>query len=161
VDGDSTSGEDSGVRVDRWTWAVRLFKTRSLASAACRKSQLLVNGQRCRPSRRVRVGDQVQVTRGRLTRTVEVGALLEKRVGAKRVEEFLVDHTPAEEYQRAAEIARRSRETAPMREPGTGRPTKRERRELDELMHGESEPEPGEEDDASFEEFLRSFLKDR
>lgn len=143
------------MRADVWTWAVRLFKTRSLSGAACRKEQILINGQRCRPSRQVRVGDLLEVRRGLLTRTVEVRALLSKRVGAKRVEEFLIDRTPPEVYEAAAEAIRVAREAAPRRDVGSGRPTKRERRSLDELM------EESEEDLASFEEFVKSFTRRR
>lgn len=142
------------MRVDAWAWAVRLFKTRSLASAACRKEHLLVNGQRCRPSRQVRVGDRIEVSRGALTRTLEVKALLAKRVGAKLVEDYVIDHTPAGVYEAAAEKSRRTREEAPQRESGSGRPTKRERRALDEAMNREEDP-------LSFEDFVRAFTKDR
>jgi len=149
--------EDHGesVRIDAWAWAVRLFRTRSLASAACRKEQLRVNGQRCRPSRRVRVGDRVEVRRDTLTRTLEVKALLTKRVGAKHVEDYLVDRTPPEDYVTAAEISRRDREETPRRESGTGRPTKRERRRLDQVRDRE------EDDSLSFEEFVRAYLRNR
>lgn len=147
--------ELDGVRVDVWTWAVRLFKTRALSGAACKKEQVLINGQRCRPSRQVRVGDVLEVRRGLLTRTIEVKALLVKRVGAKRVEEFLIDRTPQEVYEAAAEALRLAREVTPQREAGTGRPTKRERRSLDELMID------SEDDMANFEEFVKSFTRKR
>lgn len=150
---DSPEHPENCVRVDTWAWAVRLFKTRALAGAACRREQVTINGQRCRPARRVRVGDRIAVRRGLLTRTVEVKAILEKRVGAKRVEEFLVDRTPPEVYEQAAEALRLARESSPQRDSGTGRPTKRERRELDELM------EVSEEDMMEFEEFVKSFTR--
>ena len=150
-----TDQEEQSVRVDVWTWAVRLFKTRALSGAACKKEQVLVNGQRCRPSRQVRVGDVLEVRRGLLTKTVEVKAVLTKRVGAKLVEEYLIDRTPEEVYEAAAEAIRLSREVTPQREAGAGRPTKRERRSLDQLM------EDSEEDMACFEEFVKSFTRKR
>lgn len=147
------ASQELSVRVDVWTWATRLFKTRSLSGAACKKEQVLVNGQRCRPSRQIRVGDKVEVKRGFLTRTVEVKALLSKRVGAPKVDEYLVDLTPPEMYEAAAEMARQAREVAPQREAGAGRPTKRERRDLDEIM------EEAVEERESFEAFVKSFTR--
>ncbi|MEM1442166.1 MAG: S4 domain-containing protein [Verrucomicrobiota bacterium] len=152
---ETESNQEASVRVDIWTWATRLFKTRSLSGAACKKEQILVNGQRCRPSRQVRVGDRIEITRGFLVKTVEVKALLSKRVGAPRVKEFLIDHTPEEMYEAASEAARQVREEAPQREAGSGRPTKRERRDLDELM------EIAAEEQESFEAFVKSFTQGR
>lgn len=147
--------QEESVRVDVWTWAVRVFKTRTLAGAACKREHVLVNGQRCRPARQVRIGDVIEVKRGILTRTLEVKALLTKRVGAKRVEEFLIDRTPPEIYEAAAEAFRQARESTPQREAGSGRPTKRERRDLDQLMEETAE------EFESFEEFVKSFTKRR
>ncbi|MEM6279112.1 MAG: S4 domain-containing protein [Verrucomicrobiota bacterium] len=152
---ENDSNEEMSVRVDVWTWATRLFKTRALSGAACKKEQVLVNGQRCRPSRQVRIGDTIKVSRGFLTRTVEVKALLSKRVGAPKVDEFLIDRTPDEMYEAAAEAARQVREETPTREAGRGRPTKRERRDLDELM------EIAAEEQESFEAFVKSFTRGR
>ncbi len=149
----SSESDLESVRVDIWTWAVRMFKTRSLSGAACKKEQILINGLRCRPSRQVRVGDVLEVRRGLLTRTVEVRAVLTKRVGAKRVEEFLIDRTPKEVYEAAAEAIRMSEESTPQREAGSGRPTKRQRRELEVAMEGEDV------EDVSFEEFIKAFTR--
>ncbi|MDF1740250.1 MAG: RNA-binding S4 domain-containing protein [Verrucomicrobiales bacterium] len=147
--------KQESVRVDVWIWAVRLFKTRTMAAAACKNQQVLINGGRCKPARQVRIGDKIVIKRGIMTRTVEVKAILEKRVGAKLVDDFLIDHTPPEEYQQATEAARYGRSAVPQREPGSGRPTKRERRELDDVMSEMSEV------DVSFEDFLKSFLENR
>ncbi|MDA7922045.1 RNA-binding S4 domain-containing protein [Verrucomicrobiales bacterium] len=141
------------VRVDVWIWAVRLFKARTLGAAACKNQQVLINGGRCKPARQVRVGDKIVIKRGIMTRTVEVKGILEKRVGAKLADDFLIDHTPPEEYQQAIEAARYGRTAVPQREQGSGRPTKRERRELDDVMAEMSEV------DVSFEDFLKSFMK--
>lgn len=148
--------EQESVRIDIWLWATRLFKTRNLSGAACKRHQVLVNGNRCRPARQVRVDDEIVVRRGLITKTVVVKAILEKRVGAKLVDDFLIDKTPPEEYERAAEAARFSRESgAPKRDRGSGRPTKRDRRDLDEAMGQIPEIE------VSFEEFVKSFSKNR
>ena len=112
-----------------------------------------MNGARCKPARQVRIGDLIEARRGPLTLTVEVKALLTKRVGAKRVEEFAIDRTPPEVYAAAEEAFQLARKTMPQREAGTGRPTKRERRELDELMADAAEEQ------ADFEEFVKSFTK--
>lgn len=125
--------KEESARIDIWIWAVRLYKTRSIAASACKKSQVLINGSHCKPSRHVRAGDRVEVTRGLLTLTVEVKGILNKRIGAKLIGDYLIDHTPEEVYRRASEIAQRKRQSAPKREAGAGRPTKRERRELEEL----------------------------
>jgi len=143
------------VRVDQWAWAVRLFKTRSLAAAACKNGHLMVNDQRCRPARKVRVGDVVVVKRGVLTRTVELKKLLGKRVGASLVDDYVIDQTPLEEYERAAEVARAIRDGGMDREMGAGRPTKKDRRDLDELMDEMS----GEKE--AFDRMVKAFTKKR
>lgn len=148
-----TPPEDS-VRLDLWAWSVRLYKTRTLAAAACKKSQLLVNGQRCRASRQVRVGDEVRVRQGMLERILEVKGILRRRVSAKEVPTFVLDLTPVEEYARVAELEREAREGAPIpRESGTGRPTKRDRRDLEEITVTAPDPEP------TFEDFVRAFVR--
>lgn len=143
------------VRVDAWAWSVRLFKTRSLVAAACKNGQLMVNEQRCRPAKKVRAGDVIVVKRGVLTKTVEIKAVLEKRVGAALVDDFLIDRTPAEEYERASEIAKAIRGRGMARESGAGRPTKKERRDLDELMHDMSEEKE------EFDRIVKAFTKKR
>ncbi len=139
--------------MDSWAWAVRLFKTRALAGSACRKERLLVNGSRCKASRQVRIGDEILVRRGMLTQTVRVKALLSKRIGAKLVTDYLQDLTPAEEYEKSAEAAKHVRINQPVREAGTGRPTKRERRSLDEVMNEATE------ENKQFEAFVKSFTR--
>jgi len=147
------SGES--VRIDLWAWSVRLFKSRNAAAAACKKSQLLINGQRCRAAKLVRVGDEVSIREGLLTRIFQVKGILKRRVGAKEVSAFLADLTPAEEYERVAALEKAARESTPVRESGTGRPTKRDRRELEEIGSSGSVEEP------TFEEFVKAFLKRR
>lgn len=113
-------------RVDRWAWAVRLFRTRALAAAACRAGHVKVNGDRAKPATTVRPGDEVRVRVEGLERVVEVRLAVEKRVGAALVPAVLVDRTPPPPP-RDALVA------VPVRDRGAGRPTKRERREIDRL----------------------------
>lgn len=152
---EKTKKTDESVRIDLWAWATRLYKSRTLAAAACKKSQLLVNGQRCRASRRLRLGDEVSVRQGLLTRTFEVTELLHRRVSAKVVDRFRRDLTPPEEYARVAELNRLHRESVPFRESGTGRPTKRERRELEEFEEHLASELPSSE--PTFDEFVKAF----
>lgn len=149
----SSPQKEETSRADVWIWAARLFKTRPLAAGACKNSQVIINGGTCKPSRQIRIGDRIEVTKGPLTVTVEVKAVLNKRVGAKLISNYLIDHTPEEVYQQAGEIARRKRQSGPMREPGSGRPTKRERREMEELEADSAD------DFEAFEKFVRAIDK--
>jgi ribosome-associated heat shock protein Hsp15 len=115
------------IRVDRWLWAVRLYRTRSLATAACRAGQVRVNDLPCKPARSIRVGDVIIALTGVVRRTVKVRALLEQRVGAAKVPEFLDDLTPASEYD---QLKQKSLAPTGNRPRGAGRPTKRDRRKL-------------------------------
>lgn len=116
-----------GVRVDRWLWAVRLFKTRGDATDACRGGHVRVNGRTSKAATIVVAGDQVVVRTRGIERTVEVRQLLEKRVAAALAAESFVDLTPPPPP-REARVAERDR--------GAGRPTKRERRQLDRWREG-------------------------
>jgi ribosome-associated heat shock protein Hsp15 len=113
-------------RVDQWLWAVRLFKTRSLATAACRGGHVRVNGAAAKPARPVHVGDRVEARVGDRDRVVEVARLIDKRVSAPLAAECLVDHSPpAPPREFVAPLFRRDR--------GAGRPTKKDKRSLDRL----------------------------
>lgn len=118
------------VRMDKWLWSVRLYKSRSLASAACVAGQVRINGQSVKPARDVKPGEIITAVTGEITRTVKVIALLDRRVGAPRVPQFLEDLTPASEYHKP-----RQPDFRPFlfRPRGAGRPTKKERRQLDQL----------------------------
>lgn len=113
-------------RVDRWLWAVRLYKTRSEATAACRANHVRVNGSPAKPASSVRVGDRVEARAQGRERILEVVDVLDKRVSAKVAAESLVDHSPPPPPRDAE---------APtfLRDPAAGRPTKRDRRRLDRL----------------------------
>jgi len=113
-------------RVDRWVWAVRLTRTRALAAAACRAGHVKVNGDRAKAATAVRVGDEIRVRVEGIERIVEVARIVEKRVGAAVAAECLVDRTPAPVL--AAEAP-----GGAVRDRGAGRPTKRERRAIQQL----------------------------
>ena len=118
------------VRLDKWLWAARVFKTRTLATTACRNGDVLVDGKSgVKASLLIRGGELIQAEVGERTRIVRVTALLEKRVGPKLVERYLDDLTPEPEPKDRATILEDG--PALVRERGTGRPTKRERREID------------------------------
>lgn len=119
------------VRIDKWLWAVRLYKTRTLAADACNAGKVRVQDQPIKPSRSIRVGETLTAVTGDITRTVKVLGMIEKRVGAKLVPDYLEDLTPASEYEKP-----RDPNFAPFvfRAKGTGRPTKKDRRQLDDLQ---------------------------
>jgi ribosome-associated heat shock protein Hsp15 len=112
------------VRVDRWLWAVRLTKTRSGAAQACRAGHVQVNGVRAKPATPVKVEDTVRVRVGDRERVVEVVRLIETRVGAGPAAACLVDRGPPPPPRDPLDRPGR-------RDPGVGRPTKRDRRRLD------------------------------
>ncbi|HET6966136.1 MAG TPA: S4 domain-containing protein [Acidimicrobiales bacterium] len=116
------------VRVDSWVWAVRLFKTRSAATAACRGGHVKVNGTTVKPSAPLRVGDQVAARVNDRDRVVVVVRLVDKRVGPPVAAECLVDHSPPSPPREASVPSFQ-------RLSGTGRPTKRDRRRLDRLRN--------------------------
>lgn len=118
------------VRMDKWLWAVRLYKTRSLASQACNNGRIRIDGHPVKPSRSVRSGEIIQSAASGLTRTVRVLQPIERRVGASVVAQYLEDLTPKAEYERAREAARAGFIPRPK---GAGRPTKRERRQMEDL----------------------------
>jgi ribosome-associated heat shock protein Hsp15 len=110
-------------RVDRWLWAVRLYKTRSDATAACRGGHVRINGAPAKPATTVRVGDRVEAHAHGRQRVLEVARIIDKRVGAAVSAECMVDHSPPPTRDREAPTF--------TRDIGAGRPTKRERRRLD------------------------------
>jgi ribosome-associated heat shock protein Hsp15 len=116
----------TSARVDSWIWAVRLVKTRSLATAACRAGHVRVNGERAKAAQPVHVGDEIRYRESGFDRIVLVGALLTKRVSAPVAAASYTDLTPPPPPRE--EVA-----FTPMRDRGAGRPTKRERRDLEHL----------------------------
>lgn len=118
--------EKLNVRIDKWLWTVRLFKTRSLATEACNAGKVKLNGENVKPSRDVRIGEVYEVHIGSLHKTVEVVDAPKSRVGAQLVPQYCTDLTPQSEYDRMKTL-----KTQEFRPHGLGRPTKRERRQLD------------------------------
>lgn len=125
------TGSDSTVRLDKWLWAVRIFKTRSDAADACRTNKVLVNGSYVKPSREVRVGDTVTVKKMPVVYTYRVVALVSSRQPAKEMPHYAENLTPQEELDK---LFVPKLTIFVQRDRGTGRPTKRERREIDSLM---------------------------
>jgi len=117
-------------RLDKWLWMVRVFKTRSIAATAIRLGSVRVAGEPVKPSRDARRGEELTVRQGIVTRTLVVRGVPRSRVGAKLVAEFCEERTPPEEWARAKE--QRVQQLL-ARDPGAGRPTKRDRREMERL----------------------------
>lgn len=118
------------LRIDKWLWAVRIYKTRTLAGDSCRAGKVKMDGNAVKPSRALKLGDVMTVSIGPLIRTLKVKALIHNRVSAKLVPESLEDLTPVEEYER---IKFMHELNAEKRDRGTGRPTKKDRRFIDKL----------------------------
>jgi ribosome-associated heat shock protein Hsp15 len=118
-------------RLDKWLWSARVFKTRPLATEACRSGKVLIGDLEAKPGRDVHVGEIVTVRIGALTRTVKVLGLPRSRVAAKQLPEFLLDLTPPAEYERAKQAGI---EHLLARQRGAGRPTKKDRREMGRLF---------------------------
>nr|WP_232840744.1 RNA-binding S4 domain-containing protein [Streptomyces sp. Go-475] len=114
------------VRVDSWIWSVRLVKTRSLGATACRGGHVRVNGERVKPAHAVRVGDEVRLRHEGRERVVVVTRLIRKRVGAPVAAQCYIDNSPPPPPREAVA-------PAGIRDRGAGRPTKRDRRELERL----------------------------
>ncbi|MFD6130125.1 RNA-binding S4 domain-containing protein [Streptomyces diastaticus] len=124
----ATEASQSGgsVRVDVWIWAVRLVRTRSAGASACRAGHVRVNGERAKPAQPVRVGDEIALRQGGRDRLVKVSTLLRKRVGAPVAVTAAVNTIPP--------LPPRGAVTPPgVRDRGAGRPTKRDRREMERL----------------------------
>lgn len=118
-------------RLDKWLWCVRVFKTRPLATDACRAGKVLIGELEAKPGRDIHVGEIVTVRIGALTRTLKVVGLPRSRVAAKQLPEFLQDLTPPAEYERAKQAGI---EHLLARQRGEGRPTKKDRREMGRLF---------------------------
>ena len=120
---------DKQIRVDKWLWAVRIFKTRNQATEACKKGRILIREQPVKPSRVLRINDIVQVKRPPVIYSYKVTGLLAKRLSARLVKDYIEDVTPESELQKL-----KVRETFFIsRDRGSGRPTKKERRTMDKL----------------------------
>ncbi|MGW7578091.1 RNA-binding S4 domain-containing protein [Streptomyces sp. NPDC054765] len=120
------ASDEGTTRIDSWIWSVRLTKTRSLAATACRAGHVRVNGERVKPAHAVRNGDEVRLRHAGRERIVVVSRLVRKRVGAAIAAECFIDNSPPAPPREAAPVIA-------LRDRGTGRPTKRDRREIDQL----------------------------
>jgi len=118
------------VRIDKWLWAVRLFKTRTLAAEACKKGKVIIQNIQVKPSRNVKVGDVVCIKRNPILFSFKVLALSENRMNAKLVSGFMENVTTADQLE-LIELGKLAGQTG--RDRGTGRPTKKDRRELDDF----------------------------
>ncbi len=130
----------SEARIDKWLWAARIYKTRTLAAAACKKGQVSLRGAQLKPSRMIKEGNVIDVRKPPITYSFKVKQAIEKRVGAKLIPEVLENVTTPEQYEllemnRISGFVDRAR--------GTGRPTKKDRRQLEEfttpVFFGEAE----------------------
>jgi len=119
------------VRIDKWMWAVRIFKTRAIALEACKKNRVTVNDIPAKPSRMIKTGDIVEVRKPPVTFSFKVLDVTSNRVGAKLVPQYMENITPPEQYE-LLELQKISGFIDRIR--GAGRPTKKERRELDDFM---------------------------
>jgi ribosome-associated heat shock protein Hsp15 len=119
------------VRIDKWLWAVRIYKTRSQASEACKKGRILIDGFGVKPSRIVKIGDILFIRKLPVVYTIRVKELIENRLPAVRVKEFAEDLTSAEE------LAKLSLKDSAFftRDKGMGRPTKKDRRLMDDVIN--------------------------
>lgn len=131
--------EKEKLRIDKYLWAIRMFKTRTLATEACKAGRVKLNGNNIKPSYEVKVGELYSISKGIEKKQIQVKDLLFNRVDAKTAVLYYIDLTPEEDTYRFKSVFH-----APMlqRDRGTGRPTKKDRREIDDLL----------DDDVSFEE---------
>lgn len=118
------------IRIDKWLWAVRVYKTRNQAAEACRAGKVKMDGLAVKPSRDIKSGDVIEISIPPMKKTYEVIEPIKNRVGAKLVPQFAKDHTPQDEYDKLKLINEMNFER---RDRGTGRPTKKQRRLIDYL----------------------------
>lgn len=119
------------IRVDKYLWAMRIYKTRSIATDACKCGRVKMNGVEIKPSRTFHVGDVFTVRKGPITYTYRILQLASNRLGAKMVPEYLQDITPKEQLE-LLELARYAAQSG--RDRGTGRPTKKDRRDIEQFF---------------------------
>lgn len=118
-------------RIDKWLWAARIFKTRTIAAEACKKGRISINGAQVKPARMIKAGDTIQVRKPPVTYSFKVLQAIEKRVGAKLVPEVMENVTTPDQY----ELLEMNRISGFIdRARGTGRPTKKDRRDLDDFF---------------------------
>ena len=119
---------DNDIRMDKFLWAVRIYKTRTLAAEACSKGQVTINDMTVKPSRHVNIGEVIMVRKPPMMQTYQFLGLLHNRLSAEKVKEYIVELTPAEEFKKL-EMMRLQKNA--VRDRGAGRPTKRDRRDIE------------------------------
>ncbi len=119
-------------RLDKFLWSVRLYKTRSQSAEACKKNRVLINQEEVKPSKTLKVDDIITIKKSGIHFEYKVIALNEKRVGAKLVDQFIIDITSAEAVEKYKLIQMTQRQ---YRQQGLGRPTKKKRRDIDNFMN--------------------------
>ena len=124
--------DNESLRIDKWLWEVRLFKTRSQSADACKAGKIKMDGQNVKPAKDIKVGDVIVVSLNPLFRTVRVKQFPRSRLGAKLVPDYMEDLTSQEEYDRVKLIETTNTE---YRDRGTGRPSKKSRRVIDKLKN--------------------------
>ena len=120
--------DSTAPRIDKWLWAIRIYKTRTLATDACKAGKIKIEGQAVKPSRQLKLMEVITISQSPLTKTIRVKALIHNRVSAKLVPENAEDLTPAEEYEKLKLMQEVNGER---RDRGIGRPTKKQRRLID------------------------------
>ena len=133
----STQGKLTTLRLDKWLWAVRFYKTRTLATEACKKGSIKVENNSAKPSKEIKVGDKITIKLGPLLKEVQVEGLPPRRVSALMASDLVTDLTSPEEYKNAKEH-KYSISLPVKKSKGTGRPTKKQRRALDEFLYPDS-----------------------
>jgi len=122
------------LRIDKYLWAVRIYKTRTIAAEACLKGQVTINEMPVKPSNHVHIDEVIIVRKPPIIRTYQVLRLLHNRLSAEKVKEYIIETTPEEEF-RKLDLARLQKNA--VRDRGTGRPTKRDRRQIERLHEDE------------------------
>ncbi|MEN8223150.1 MAG: RNA-binding S4 domain-containing protein [Acidobacteriota bacterium] len=129
-------------RLDKWLWAARIYKTRGIASDSCKSGKVLLNGSGAKPSKIVNEGDIIEIKQPPITRRYKVKGLAVKRVSAKLAVDLVEDITPEEEINKLKQFRRDPVSVIfGHREKGAGRPSKKERRDIEKLMNGPEEIE--------------------
>jgi len=118
------------MRIDKYLWCIRIFKSRTIATEACDGSKVKIEGRSIKPSHNIKTGDIFSVQQGYIKRTFRIIALLEKRLAAKLISNYAEDITPPEEIEKS-ELARLASYTSKFK--GMGRPTKKDRRQINQL----------------------------
>lgn len=124
------------MRIDKYLWCVRYFKTRNIATTACKKGHIKVNGQVVKPSREVYATDKIELRKNQINYTIIVLDIPQNRVGAKLVDIYRVDTTPKSAFE-SQELLKFAKDY--YRKKGTGRPTKKDRRNIDEIYRDNEE----------------------